>query len=254
MNENPQPQSTELAPTTFNSDRSPIPLGPDGSEELLPLWEQWPDEPPEHYSRFLLYVKAGPSRKLVDAYREWLGPERLSRNKTANNYGITPALWYELRFKWQWDLRAAAYDQNIIRKELAEQEEARKIERQKRRDMYAEFGEQLRAKIPDLEAYELTWRDAPAAIRAYAEGSRDEYDDKPPVRVSNEITVKFVEDFTDTVVTAFLEINSIPDELQRRAAFADKLREIGNAVAPQDVRGQTTPTYTTLDLTADTVS
>ena len=83
-------------------------------------WQQLPDEPPQWYDRFEIYLRLGPSRTLAAAYRIWAGSQGRP-SKTAR----------ERAEEWRWQERAIAWDK-ANRKEKAALEAARSAESRER--------------------------------------------------------------------------------------------------------------------------
>ena len=84
-------------------------------------WQPQPEEPPEWYNRFHIYLTLGPSRTLAAAYREW-----------ANSDGKPSGAASRQSAKWNWNERAMAFDQ-ANREEKAAFEAARNAEARERR-------------------------------------------------------------------------------------------------------------------------
>ena len=63
------------------------------------LWQPQPEEPPEWYNRFHIYLTMGPSRTLTAAYRIWAD----SHSKLSGTVSKQAA-------NWRWKERAMAYD------------------------------------------------------------------------------------------------------------------------------------------------
>ena len=92
------------------------------TDETAPKpWEQQPDEPPEWYERFHVYLNLGSSRSLSAAFRAWAG-------STGKHSGAVSNVSKE----WNWKERALAYDQ-ANREEKAAFEAAREAEARERR-------------------------------------------------------------------------------------------------------------------------
>lgn len=73
-------------------------------------WERLPDEPADWFRRFTDYLLLGPSRTLVAVW------ERDKAAKSAQGSFQPKAkkpsrYWQDMKIKWRWDERAAAYDQ-----------------------------------------------------------------------------------------------------------------------------------------------
>ena len=84
-------------------------------------WQPQPEEPPEWYNRFHIFLNMGPSRTLAAAYREW-----------ANSDGKPSGAASRQSAKWNWKERAMAYDQ-ANREEKAAFEADRAAEARERR-------------------------------------------------------------------------------------------------------------------------
>ncbi len=84
-------------------------------------WDKQPDEPPEWFNRFHIYLTLGPSRTLLAAYHEWSGSKG-NHSSTVNKRSK----------EWRWKERALAFDQ-ANRAEKAAFEAAREAEARERR-------------------------------------------------------------------------------------------------------------------------
>ncbi len=91
-------------------------------------WERMPGEPNHWYDKFFkYYLKQGSKRSLVEAFRRFKGAEGDTQHWSQANPG-----WATMRHKWNWKVRAEAYDEHermmdhvkweVRRKELREQE------------------------------------------------------------------------------------------------------------------------------------
>ena len=67
-------------------------------------WEQWDEEPPNWYGRFVIFRDMGPGRSLTGAVRIYYK----KRNKPAHPVNET---WCENARVWKWRERALAWDQ-----------------------------------------------------------------------------------------------------------------------------------------------
>ncbi len=83
-------------------------------------WEQQPNEPPNWYNRFEIYLGLGPSRTPTAAYRIWTGGNS-KLSSTASKRAK----------EWRWEERAIAYDR-ANREEKAAFEAARVAEARER--------------------------------------------------------------------------------------------------------------------------
>ena len=52
---------------------------------------------------------------------------------------------------------------------------------------------------------------------------------RPTTRSENALTVRFIQEITDTLVAVFNDVNGIGDPDERRTAFAERLIEVGRA-------------------------
>jgi len=84
-------------------------------------WDRLPDEPTRWYDCFLVYRNLGTHRTIIDAYRYYRKCKGCAdASKIANASGD----WYRSRALYDWDKRAALYDDYIIRQAEAEAEQA----------------------------------------------------------------------------------------------------------------------------------
>lgn len=90
-------------------------------EVALP-WDRKPDEPSKWYERFLIYMNMGPSRTIQGAYRIYIGPERVAKLLEEGKHTCANSQWYYYCREWDWDGRAALYDDRNARKFLAQEE------------------------------------------------------------------------------------------------------------------------------------
>ncbi len=72
-------------------------------------WEPRPAEPPLAYARFRLYLELGPSRSLA---------------KAAEAGGLSLARLKQLSGRWQWPLRAVAWDEHQFRERCRHEAQA----------------------------------------------------------------------------------------------------------------------------------
>ncbi len=91
------------------------------SELPLParLWEQWPDEPDEHYTWFLLYLSMGAGRNIRYAYQLYALEEQKAAALASGSTGETTTLivpdkatskWWKVATRYHWEERAGRYD------------------------------------------------------------------------------------------------------------------------------------------------
>jgi hypothetical protein len=182
-------------------------------------WARQPNEPPLWFERFERYRLAGPARSLLKLYNE-------EREKAGKSWiKSAPASWAEAAKTWQWEARAAAWDDQELAKEaLLREEELRKEReqaRQTRRTLLKVAQSRLAKRLAEPDVADLKPEGAFHALRIVLHESRAEYDDEPVQRVRNE-----------PVPPVPWEL--IPDEMQ--VAFVDGeigLREVLAYVARQ---------------------
>lgn len=94
-------------------------LSPQGLQ-VQQIWKRLPDEVAVWYARFEAYRLIGPARSIDECYRRVSGLHRLS--------GARPGqAWYKAAEKWEWQVRAEAWDE-------AERERLMSIEHRRRFD------------------------------------------------------------------------------------------------------------------------
>ncbi|MBA4421301.1 MAG: hypothetical protein C0391_09150 [Anaerolinea sp.] len=89
-------------------------------EEICNHWDRQPGKPNKWYSIFTEYRMLGPNRTLVDTYRKLRPDQPLP----ASNRLHIPGGWKDNAGKWRWKERAEAWDTELYRVSIA-QEEAR---------------------------------------------------------------------------------------------------------------------------------
>ena len=102
-----------------------------GPAPLKP-WDMQPDEPNVWYDRFWSYLMLGAARTVEECYRVRCEAGDRVKGDRATGY------WYRMAKQYNWDARAAAYDQSR-RQDLQAREEERRIqERERRRVMVSD--------------------------------------------------------------------------------------------------------------------
>ena len=117
-------------------------------------WEQQPDEPPNWYNRFEIYLGLGPSRTPTAAYRIWTGGSNSKLSSTASKRAK----------EWRWEERAIAYDR-ANREEKAAFEAARVAEaRQRNRRLNTKIFETISVIFDTADLTNLTKEEARALL------------------------------------------------------------------------------------------
>ena len=116
-------------------------------------WDKQPDEPPNWYNRFEIYLGLGPSRTPTAAYRIWTGGNS-KLSSTASKRAK----------EWRWEDRAIAYDR-ANREEKAAFEAARVAEaRQRNRRLNTKIFEAISVIFDTADLTNLTKEEARALL------------------------------------------------------------------------------------------
>ena len=118
----------------------------------MAIWERQSDEkgkpePIRWYNRFVIYREMGPDRSLLGAYKLFLVAQNGEGEPGRNSRPVkAPSPWTRECERWQWKVRAEAWDmENIRRKELEWAERRRQVQEadfadgQKLRELVQEF-------------------------------------------------------------------------------------------------------------------
>lgn len=109
------------------------------------LWDRQQDEagslePNRWYSRFEIYRRMGPDRSLLGACNIW------RVRKGTKKYNAVPGAWTNAFTKWNWKVRAEAWDAH----EKAEQDALWKSRRQQVKDQDFDQAQTLRDKVDEF--------------------------------------------------------------------------------------------------------
>lgn len=88
-------------------------------------WDRQPNEPARWYARFQVFLNLGTHRTVEEAYRFTATVEGLKGKRPGGQ-------WYEIAREWEWDTRAAAWD-DLKREELRTQEADRAFDAREHR-------------------------------------------------------------------------------------------------------------------------
>jgi len=83
-------------------------MTPNPNLPILPpdrAWKRLPDEPEDWFARFTVFLMLGTARTMSEVFRREGNGEKVEKSEQR-----VPAGWYEMRDRWRWLERAAAWD------------------------------------------------------------------------------------------------------------------------------------------------
>lgn len=95
----------------------------DSGAPLAEVWHRQPGEPAKWFDRFSLYLQLGPGRSLWAAYQQ--ARQRSGAESAGKRGQGMPRSWRLAAERYQWQLRAEAYDTSKQQEELEEWERRR---------------------------------------------------------------------------------------------------------------------------------
>ena len=145
-------------------------------------WLRRPKEPNQWYDRFFQYYLTTPAtRRSVDA--AW----RQATGKSSKNQQASGA-WYRAAKRWDWQVRAEAYDEEGRRVQLKAIEQEKLEDRRRRIDVMKAARAKLVQALKELDPKDATWAQVVHGTVAVNNELRKEYSDEPESRSPSSAT------------------------------------------------------------------
>ncbi len=149
-------------------------------------WDQQPGEDDYWFAQFGVFLRMGPGRSLLGAYKRSETRNRKTEKDRKRPIDSAPPTWREACGKYEWSKRCAAYDKDIIEEERANELAERRRDRRSR----INAAKKLRRKALDLmkkdKFAKLFFSDIAVAIKTSAAELRAEFGEEQAAKAAVE--------------------------------------------------------------------